>query len=54
MENKKFVCTDNRPEGMEEDFTGSQGSRRTVAVENLRTRRTRTRTRRKTVDIIEL
>ena len=33
MENKKFVCSDNRPEGMEEDFTGSQGSLRTVAVE---------------------
>jgi len=32
-ENKKFVYSDNRPEGMEEDFSGSQGSLRTVAVE---------------------
>ena len=33
MENMKFVCSDKRPEGMEEDFTGSQGSLRTAAVE---------------------
>ena len=33
MENMKFVCSDKRPEGREEDFTGSQGSLRTAAVE---------------------
>jgi hypothetical protein len=34
MENKKFVCTENRPQGMERGFTGSQGPLRTVVVEN--------------------
>ena len=33
MENMKFVCSDKRPEGMEQDFTGSEGSLRTAAVE---------------------
>jgi hypothetical protein len=39
MENKKFVCTENRPQGMERDFTGSQGPLRTVVVEKKKKRK---------------